>query len=96
MIVAWVYGTDRVVGNLYEMRVRLGGASKWYWTICWRFVCPAVLAVLVGWTLYGLFTETPEALTHATPRMLSWLMHLFLLAIIPVFACKFVVGTKLP
>ena len=89
VIVAWVYGTDRLMGNLGEMRVRQGSALRWYWTVCWRFVCPAVLAVLVGSTLYEM--STAEALDHVTPRVLRWLMHLLLLAIIPAFAVAHVV-----
>ena len=95
MIVAWVYGTDRLMKNLDEMGVRQGSALRWYWTVCWRFVCPAVLAVLVGSTLYEMVPKEEEeeeaALDHVTPRVLRWLMHLLLLGIIPAFAVAHVV-----
>ena len=66
VIVAWVYGTGRLMGNLGEMGVRQGSALKWYWTVCWRFVCPAVLAVLVGSTLYEM------GMCHADPAKKGW------------------------
>merc|ERR1719150_2601638 len=85
------------------MKVRLSGATKWYWTICWRFVCPSVLACLVGSALYtkfqcSFFKESWEksgkicqTFDHETPQILNWLINLFLLAITPVMAIQHIV-----
>ena len=72
VIVAWVYGADRLMGNLGEMGVRQGGALRWYWTVCWRFVCPAVLAVLVGSTLYEMVTCHVQLSNSADPAKKGW------------------------
>lgn len=52
VLVAWVYGTDKFLGNISEMGIKLPTVIMWYWKICWQFITPGILAVLVIMSFY--------------------------------------------
>ncbi len=54
--VAWLYGVDRFFGDIRQMGMRLPSIIKWYWKICWLFITPLILGVLVVWK----FVETAD------------------------------------
>lgn len=45
VVVAWVYGFDRVWGNINEMDMHFHIALKMYWMIVWKFVTPVFTVV---------------------------------------------------
>ena len=47
--VSWIYGIDRFFENLDEMSVKFHFLIKLYWKVCWTFITPVLLAVLVVW-----------------------------------------------
>lgn len=47
ILVAWIYGTDRFMRNIREMGMTLHPWMAFYWKLCWRFVTPALLIVIV-------------------------------------------------
>ena len=51
VVVAQVYGTDRLFQNISEMEMQFPWVVKVYWWLCWKFVTPALLMVMMVLTL---------------------------------------------
>ena len=50
ILVAWVYGTDKLFDNISEMEMQLPKIVKMYWWVCWKFVTPALLMAMAALT----------------------------------------------
>lgn len=55
VIVAFFYGTDKILDNIEEMGMNLNWFQRAYWTKCWKFATPLVLVVLLlaAWMNFG-------------------------------------------
>ncbi|XP_059094380.1 sodium- and chloride-dependent glycine transporter 2-like [Tigriopus californicus] len=55
VIVAFFYGTDKILDNIEEMGMTLNWFQRAYWTKCWKFATPLVLVVLLlaAWMNFG-------------------------------------------
>jgi len=47
VIVAWIYGCERFMGNIEEMGISMPKPIRMMWKILWLVVCPVVLAAVV-------------------------------------------------
>ena len=47
ILVAWLYGANRFMDNIREMNINLPRPVELYWKVCWMFVTPALLTVVV-------------------------------------------------
>ena len=47
LCVGWIYGTDRCVEDLQEMGIYLSKLTQMYWKVCWQFVTPSILSILL-------------------------------------------------
>ena len=47
IIVSWLYGVNRFWDNLKEMELRIPKFMEIYWKVCWCFISPALMAVLL-------------------------------------------------
>jgi solute carrier family 6 amino acid transporter-like protein 5/7/9/14 len=47
VLVSWIYGAEKFLGNISEMGIKLPTATKYYWLICWRLVTPLILLTLL-------------------------------------------------
>ena len=45
--VGWIYSAGRAMKNLEEMNISLNWAEKAYWILCWKFITPALIAILL-------------------------------------------------
>ncbi|ODN05149.1 Sodium-dependent dopamine transporter [Orchesella cincta] len=64
LAVSWVYGLDQLCKDAEAM---LGFAPGLYWRICWKFVSPALIAIIIVLDLC-----TAEELTHEGYRYPDW------------------------
>ena len=46
-MVAWVYGADKFLGNIAEMKMKLSPVLKMYWKSMWLFVSPVIMTVVI-------------------------------------------------
>jgi len=96
VLVAWVYGADRLMDNIHEMGIlRTNNGSptlskyftigmKWYWKICWCFITPILLSVLL--ILQFVFTKPVSYKGETFPdniQALGWLCGVFSVLFIP-------------
>jgi len=95
ILVAWLYGADKFMANINEMGIlrtdRTSGFSKmftivmtWYWKICWCFVTPILLFVVL--ILQFVYTKKVEYKGEEFPdsvQALGWLCGLASTAFIP-------------
>lgn len=84
----WIYGGNRVIMDI-EMMI---GKKHWifwlWWRICWYFVSPVLLAVILIWSLVTF--KAPEHNGVVYPDwgiIMGFLMVVFCLIWIPIIAC---------
>jgi solute carrier family 6 amino acid transporter-like protein 5/7/9/14 len=53
VLVAWIYGSNRFLGNIQEM-IKLPRGLHLFWWALWTFVCPVIIAavVILKWYSY--------------------------------------------
>ena len=97
ILVAWLYGVDNFLNNIKEMGINLPRPMLLYWKICWKFITPTLLFVVLiisfvdyrklETTLYK--TATGREVSYVWPRGiqgLAWLMPLGTFIFIPLLA----------
>ena len=47
VVVAWAYGTKRLLGNIEEMGVPIPRLLRYYWVGCWSVVSPILCIVII-------------------------------------------------
>ena len=55
LVAAWIYGTDAMEGDI-EFCCGFKSKIQAFWNICWKFVSPTLLAVIICFSLYDLFS----------------------------------------
>ena len=46
-MIAWVYGADRFLDNIAEMKMRLPYVVRMYWKLMWLAVSPIIMAAVI-------------------------------------------------
>lgn len=54
IIASWVYGSDKIISNLDEMKISHNWATRTYWKISWKFTTPLILTVLLIYSITNL------------------------------------------
>ncbi|XP_078544662.1 sodium- and chloride-dependent neutral and basic amino acid transporter B(0+)-like [Lissotriton helveticus] len=95
--ICWVYGANTFIEDI-EMML---GKKHWifwlYWRACWYFISPLLLAVILIWSLVTF--STPKYGSYEYPRWgvaLGWLMIIFCIIWIPIFAVIQIVKSEGP
>ena len=86
VLVGWLYGAREFMSNIHEMGMLKADDSsskfkktavlvlKWYWIICWQFITPLLLTVIL--------TVTTNSTTTVTEMLYLWpsltVEHLYL------------------
>ena len=47
VLVSWGYGADRFMEHIEEMGMTLSRPVALYWKICWKFITPAIITIVV-------------------------------------------------
>ena len=47
ILVAWIYGANNLLSNIEDLDIKIPTLLKWYWKVCWCFVTPVTLIVLI-------------------------------------------------
>merc|ERR1712165_677890 len=87
ILVAWLYGVDNFLDNIREMKMNLPKPVKLYWKICWKFVTPILLTVVL--VLQFVFAEPVKYGDYVFPEEIQafgWVIGCASTAFIPGIA----------
>ena len=48
LLVSWVYGIDQIFDDIEDMGMKLPSFLKYYWRLCWKYVTPGILSVILS------------------------------------------------
>ena len=90
VIVAWLYGANRIIDDIRKMDIWMPKLMQYYWKLCWYVVTPIAIAFLL---VVGFVGKKP--LSYGKPdddklyprgiQALSWLIPIACVMLIPVF-----------
>jgi solute carrier family 6 amino acid transporter-like protein 5/7/9/14 len=80
--IAWIYGTYNFISDIeFMLNIRIG----WYWKICWGFIIPVGLTVIL---IYSLATEgnvTYDGIPYPTVALvLGWMIFVVSIIAFPI------------
>jgi len=87
ILVAWLYGVDNFLDNIREMKIHLPKPVELYWRICWQFVTPILLTVVL--VLQFVFAEEVKYGDYTFPPAIQdfgWVIGCASTAFIPGIA----------
>ena len=96
IVVSWCYGADEFLNNIKEMGMNVPRPMILYWKICWKFITPTLLLVIViitfvdhrpHETILYKTTDTEREESYVWPpaiQALAWLMPLGTFIVIPL------------
>lgn len=80
----YIYGVDRLCKDIEFM---LGFRPNWLWRLCWRYLTPGLMTIIVLFTLWSY--EAPKDGTHDYPAVahaVGWVLTAIGLIQVPLFA----------
>ena len=97
ILVSWIYGVKRFMGNIEEMNINIPKVLRYYWIACWSIITPVLLISLVVITFinweplkslhYITFSGDEESYVWPNSiQVLGWLIPGASVAFIPVLA----------
>ena len=100
LVVAWAYGADQFWENIEEMGMKRRPWIKMYWMICWKFIAPIILTILVIAKFVDDIMKTYQEIEDFTDEtiyngLIRWLITLTSVGIIPGFAIHEVIKRRL-
>ncbi|XP_038630618.1 sodium- and chloride-dependent neutral and basic amino acid transporter B(0+)-like [Scyliorhinus canicula] len=92
---SWIYGVNRFIKDI-EMMI---GGQTWlfwlWWRVCWIFISPCLLAVILIWSLATLTPPTYGSVEYPVwATALGWCMIIFCIMWIPIVAIVRVVQAE--
>jgi len=87
ILVSWLYGVDNFLDNIREMKIHLPKPVELYWRICWQFVTPILLTVVL--VLQFVFAEEVKYGDYTFPPAIQdfgWVIGCASTAFIPGIA----------
>ncbi|XP_078068165.1 sodium- and chloride-dependent neutral and basic amino acid transporter B(0+)-like [Mustelus asterias] len=92
---SWIYGVNRFIKDI-EMMI---GERNWlfwlWWRVCWIFISPCLLAVILIWSLATFATPTYGSVEYPVwATALGWCMIIFNIMWIPIVAIVRVVQAE--
>ena len=99
LVVAWAYGADQFWENIEEMGMKRRPWIKMYWMICWKFIAPIILTILVIARFVDDIMKTYQEIEEPTDEtiyngLIRWLITLTSVGIIPGFAIHEVIKRR--
>ena len=99
LVVAWAYGADQFWENIEEMGMKRRPWVKMYWMICWKFIAPIILTILVIAKFVDDIMKTYQGIEEPTDEtiyngLIRWLITLTSVGIIPGFAIHEVIKRR--
>ena len=99
LFVAWVYGSDKFWNNIEDMGMKRRPCIKRYWIICWKFIAPSILIILVIASFVDDVMKTNQEIQDSKDEtiyngLIRWLITLTSIAIIPGFAIHEVIERR--
>ena len=99
LFVAWVYGADRFWNNIEEMGMKRRPCIKKYWIICWKFIAPSILIILVIASFASDVMKTNQEIEKSKNEtiyngLIRWLITLTPVGLIPGFAIHEVIKRR--
>ena len=86
MVVAWIYGVEKVFGNIKEMGMKIPLVLEWYWKICWCFITPGLVLFLL---IMNFINHKPYSFeNYVYPegvQLFAWIVPSVCVLLIPVF-----------
>ena len=91
--VGWIYGADKFLNDIERMLGEKSDNFRTFWRIMWKFVCPAVMTVLLVWSVVSIKTlKYGEYVYPGWANFIGW--AIFLSAVVwilpPIFDRKLV------
>ncbi|XP_030066588.1 sodium- and chloride-dependent neutral and basic amino acid transporter B(0+)-like [Microcaecilia unicolor] len=95
MGVCWMYGGNRFIEDI-EMMI---GKQTWlfwlWWRMCWLYVSPAVLTIILFWSFATFSAPTYGPIQYPTwSIVLGWLMTIFCIIWLPLLAILHISKTE--
>ncbi|XP_067010554.1 sodium-dependent dopamine transporter isoform X2 [Anabrus simplex] len=79
--ISWIYGTQRFCDDIKDM---IGFSPGLYWRVCWRFLAPAFLMLIIVYGLIGYEALTYEQYVYPVwANVLGWFIAGSSIAMIP-------------
>ncbi|XP_070204647.1 sodium-dependent dopamine transporter-like [Littorina saxatilis] len=96
--VSWFYGIDQFCKDVEKMT---GSQPSMYWRICWKFICPILLLIIVISSIisYVPMAYTTADMTYVYPfyaNVLGWCIACSSMLLIPGFAIYKIISTPGP
>ena len=90
ILVSHMYGVDNILANIEEMGMRMPRFMTHYWRICWSWVTPAILTVLIIWSFVDYVPLTYESGANYPDgiQVLGWLLPLSSLLFMPLLLVR--------
>ncbi|WAR13442.1 SC6A2-like protein [Mya arenaria] len=94
--VSWFYGIDQFCADINQM---IGFRPGLYWRVCWKFLSPAFLLVIVISSIlhYKPLVYEGSSESYVYPgyaNVLGWCIAASLMAIIPIYALYYICSAK--
>ena len=48
ILISWVYGNNQIIEDIEEMGMKIPPLMKWYWKLCWQFITPGILSIILS------------------------------------------------
>ncbi|XP_078403082.1 sodium- and chloride-dependent neutral and basic amino acid transporter B(0+)-like isoform X1 [Cetorhinus maximus] len=93
--ISWIYGVNRFIKDI-EMMI---GERNWlfwlWWRLCWIFISPCLLAVILIWSLATFASPTYGSVEYPVwATALGWCMIIFCIMWIPIVAVMKIIRAK--
>ncbi|XP_067853472.1 sodium- and chloride-dependent neutral and basic amino acid transporter B(0+)-like [Heptranchias perlo] len=92
---SWIYGINRFIKDI-EMMIGERSCLFWlWWRVCWFFISPCLLAVILIWSLATFATPTYGPVEYPIwATALGWCMIIFCIMWIPIVAIVRIAQTE--
>ena len=99
LFITWVYGADKFWDNIEEMGMKRRPCIKTYWIICWKFIAPSILIILVIASFVSDVIKTNQEIEDSKDKiiyngLIRWLITLTSFGIILGFAIHEVIKRR--
>ena len=98
ILVSWSYGADNFLDNIEQMNIKYPRALRLYWKICWKFVTPLILFIVI--IIRFIYLEPQYSKVYEkylwpnSIQALGWLLPISTIMVIPTVGVYQVLSRK--
>ena len=98
IIVSWSYGADNFLDNIEQMNIRYPRPIRLYWKVCWKFVTPLILFIVI--IIQFIYWEPEYSKVYEkyiwpnSIQALGWLLPMSTIVVIPAVGVYQVLSRK--